>query len=99
MIRTILVALASVVTAQSETEATIENEAPLLTVEQFDEQAWDKESGKIKTQNPWFIKFFAPWCGHCKRLAPTWTEFYQLHNDEVNVARVDCTGDSRPLCE
>ena len=42
----------------------------------------------------------APWCGHCKRLAPTWdklaAEFDNV--DGVSVVKVDCTQE-RDICK
>ena len=46
-----------------------------------------------------FVKFYAPWCGHCKKMAPAWVELAKdlADDDSVVIAEVDCTVESS-LC-
>ncbi|KAL3783668.1 hypothetical protein ACHAW5_007497 [Stephanodiscus triporus] len=48
-----------------------------------------------------FLKFFAPWCGHCKKLKPDWDVLMAEFADSSTalVADVDCTADGKPLCD
>lgn len=50
------------------------------------------------TQDPWFIKFYAPWCGHCAALAPNWHQMAKEMQNTLNVGEVNCDLEPR-LCK
>ena len=50
------------------------------------------------TQDPWFIKFYVPWCPFCQELAPNWQEMAKEMKNTLNVGEVDCEAEGR-LCE
>ncbi|SPO22681.1 uncharacterized protein UTRI_01359 [Ustilago trichophora] len=51
----------------------------------------------------WFIEFYSPYCGHCKKFAPTYHDLAESNkhledSSDFHLARVNCIAQS-DLCE
>ncbi|KAL3615289.1 Protein disulfide-isomerase 2-3 [Castilleja foliolosa] len=47
----------------------------------------------LKSKELWVVEFFAPWCGHCKKLAPEWKKAAQNLKGQVKLGHVDCVAE------
>jgi thiol-disulfide isomerase/thioredoxin len=46
----------------------------------------------LESEKDVLVKFYAPWCPHCKNMAPAWIELAeQNENDNIVVGDIDVT--------
>ncbi|EIW61974.1 protein disulfide isomerase [Trametes versicolor FP-101664 SS1] len=63
-----------------------------LVGKQFEEVVFDDEKDV-------FVEFYATWCGHCKRLKPTWDslgEHFANVKDRVTIVKMEATENDLP---
>jgi len=50
-----------------------------------------------KSEKDVLVEFYAPWCGHCKKLTPIYDELGEkMANEEVEIVKMDATANDVP---
>ncbi|ETV94014.1 protein disulfide-isomerase domain, variant 2 [Aphanomyces invadans] len=45
----------------------------------------------LDSSDYWLVEFYAPWCGHCKKLEPEWKDAAKKLKAKAKLGAVDCT--------
>lgn len=53
----------------------------------------------LQSEDVWLIEFFAPWCGHCKNLAPEWAKAASELKGKVKLGALDATSHQAKAAE
>jgi protein disulfide-isomerase A1 len=64
----------------------------ILVGEEFDKVVFDDDKDVL-------VEFYAPWCGHCQRLAPIWDslgEHFEDFKNTLTIAKMDATENDIP---
>ncbi|CAG8686958.1 14269_t:CDS:2, partial [Acaulospora colombiana] len=70
------------------------NDGPvsIVVAHTFEEIIYDKAKDVL-------VEFYAPWCGHCKKLSPIWDqlgETYSKAKDKIVIAKMNCNDNDIP---
>mmetsp|Transcript_10614 Transcript_10614/g.21000 ORF Transcript_10614/g.21000 Transcript_10614/m.21000 type:complete len:194 (+) Transcript_10614:55-636(+) len=50
---------------------------------------------RLTQEGVWFINFYAPWCGHCKRIMPLWEKAgTEMKDSGVKFAKLDADAET-----